>query len=89
MYIVGGILMNNCPKCGNPLQAGVTSCPICGTNISSEGEPKQVSVESVVATATPAPAAEAPAPAPAPAQPAPVAAEAPAPAPAAPEAPVK
>lgn len=27
--------MNNCPKCGNPLQAGVTSCPICGTNISS------------------------------------------------------
>lgn len=28
--------MNNCPKCGNPLQAGTTSCPICGTNISNE-----------------------------------------------------
>lgn len=27
--------MNNCPKCGNPLQAGVTSCPICGTDISN------------------------------------------------------
>lgn len=25
--------MNNCPKCGNPLQIGTTSCPICGTNI--------------------------------------------------------
>ncbi len=23
----------NCPKCGNPLQPGVTSCQICGTNI--------------------------------------------------------
>lgn len=23
--------MNNCVKCGNPLQPGVTSCPICGT----------------------------------------------------------
>lgn len=28
--------MNNCPKCGNPLQAGITSCPICGTDISKE-----------------------------------------------------
>lgn len=25
--------MNNCPKCGNPLQPGTVSCPICGTNI--------------------------------------------------------
>lgn len=25
--------MNNCPKCGNPLQAGISTCPICGTNI--------------------------------------------------------
>ena len=21
--------MNNCPKCGNPLQVGTESCPIC------------------------------------------------------------
>lgn len=27
--------MNNCPKCGNPLQVGITSCPICGTNVAS------------------------------------------------------
>lgn len=26
-------MINNCQKCGNPLQEGVTSCPICGTNI--------------------------------------------------------
>lgn len=26
--------MNNCPKCGNPLQIGTTLCPICGTNTS-------------------------------------------------------
>ncbi len=25
--------MNNCPKCGNPLQPGVSTCPICGTMI--------------------------------------------------------
>ena len=48
--------MNNCPKCGNPLQVGTSSCPICGTNI--------------LAT-TAEPAKEAPAPvAPAPASPA-------------------
>lgn len=48
--------MNNCPKCGNPLQVGTSSCPICGTNI--------------LAT-TAEPAKEAPAPvAPAPAAPA-------------------
>lgn len=27
--------MNNCQKCGNPLQPGTTSCPICGTAVSS------------------------------------------------------
>lgn len=25
--------MNNCPKCGNPVQPGVTACPICGTSL--------------------------------------------------------
>lgn len=29
--------MNNCPKCGNPLQVGVTSCPICGTQVGEQG----------------------------------------------------
>lgn len=48
--------MNNCPKCGNPLQAGVTSCPICGTNISSTST-EQNAVKKEVQTATPAPAA--------------------------------
>ena len=33
--------MNNCPKCGNPLQVGTTSCPICGTNIASAVQPVQ------------------------------------------------
>lgn len=33
--------MNNCPKCGNPLQVGTTSCPICGTNISNSVRPEQ------------------------------------------------
>lgn len=28
--------MNNCQKCGNPLQPGTTSCPICGTIINNE-----------------------------------------------------
>jgi hypothetical protein len=55
--------MNNCPKCGNPLQAGVTSCPICGTNITIEAESKQVTVDSVAQTAAPAEAAPAAAPA--------------------------
>lgn len=27
--------MNNCPKCGNPLEPGVTSCPICGNDLSN------------------------------------------------------
>ena len=56
--------MNNCPKCGNPLQAGVTSCPICGTNITIEAESKQVTVDSVAQTAATAEAAPAAAPAP-------------------------
>lgn len=30
--------MNNCPKCGNPLQVGISSCPICGTNIEANNE---------------------------------------------------
>ncbi len=49
---------NNCTKCGNPLQAGTTICPICGTN-NINTKP-----------ATPAPAAPAVAPA-APVTPAP------------------
>lgn len=55
--------MNNCPKCGNPLQAGVTSCPICGTNIASESNATPVqsnvvvnSVSKPVATQTVSPA---------------------------------
>lgn len=71
--------MNNCPKCGNPLQEGVTSCPICGTNISLTNEQ--------TAPAEPAPA-PAPVAAPTPVAPvaepakeaSPVAAPAPAPA---------
>ena len=27
--------MNNCEKCGNPLQPGLTTCPICGTTAKS------------------------------------------------------
>ena len=70
--------MNNCPKCGNPLQVGTESCPICGTNTSASAAPAPAPV------AEPAPvAAPTPAPAPAPvAEPAPVAAPTPAPAPA-------
>jgi len=41
--------MANCPKCGNPLQDGVTSCPICGTNSIniSEIKKEEVKVSSV------------------------------------------
>ena len=56
--------MNNCPKCGNPLQVGTESCPICGTNTSSAAPavaPTPVSAPVV----EPAPAV-APTPAPAP-----------------------
>lgn len=59
--------MNNCPKCGNPLQAGVSSCPICGTNIevNSANQNKQntVTVTSVSKPAenkTPVASAETP-----------------------------
>ena len=35
--------MNNCPKCGNPLQPGTVSCPICGTNLEqAKAEPQVV-----------------------------------------------
>lgn len=46
--------MNNCQKCGNPVQIGIDSCPICGTNISvnsvSSLQPNQntVSVQSEI-----------------------------------------
>ena len=60
--------MNNCPKCGNPLQEGTTSCPICGTNIV---ETKTAEVASVAVPVAPTegkkeeakPAAPAPKPA--------------------------
>lgn len=42
--------MNNCPKCGNPLQVGTTSCPICGTNISATEPSKTPATESVSVT---------------------------------------
>lgn len=71
---------NNCTKCGNPLQAGTTICPICGTN--------NINAKPATPEATPAPAPSAPvgnptvAPAvpvtPAPAAPAPVVTSAPA-----------
>lgn len=61
--------MNNCPKCGNPLQEGVSNCPICGTNILDGSAPAEAP-----AAPAPAPAPVAPAPTePAPAAPAPVA----------------
>ena len=70
--------MNNCPKCGNPLQVGTTSCPICGTNISSSVQPEQ-KTDGVKTTVTVASVATPPAqPAEQPA--APVAQAAPAPA---------
>ena len=80
---------NNCTKCGNPLQAGTTICPICGTNNINAGV-APAAPATPVAPATPAPApadpaAVAPAPAPvvpAPADPAPVAPATPVPAPA-------
>lgn len=70
--------MNNCPKCGNPLQVGTTSCPICGTNISSsvQPEPKNDGVKTTVTVASVATPHAQPAAQPA----APVATAAPAPA---------
>ncbi len=65
---------NNCTKCGNPLQAGTTICPICGTNNINT---KPATPEAAPAPATPAPV-EAPVVAPAaPVTPAPEAAPAP------------
>lgn len=79
--------MNNCPKCGNPLQTGTASCPICGTNTLSTVQPVQttteagttnVTVATVAKPATPAqPVQPAPAPAAPAAAPAPVATPAP------------
>jgi len=57
--------MNNCPKCGNPMQEGVTICPICGTNTLENNE--------AAPAAAPVPPAPAPAPAPVEAAPAPAA----------------
>jgi len=49
---IGGMIMNNCPKCGNPLQEGATSCPICGTNVlENQSQP-------VAPVAEPAPAVQ-------------------------------
>lgn len=44
--------MNNCPKCGNPLQVGTSSCPICGTNTSADAQPAKTTV-TVASVATP------------------------------------
>ncbi len=67
--------MNNCPKCGNPLQVGTSSCPICGTNIQVSATPEKTTEEkgkttvTVASVASPVPAKPvAPAPAPAPAE---------------------
>ena len=48
--------MNNCPKCGNPLQVGTESCPICGTNTAA---PAPVAPAAPVVEAAPAPVAPA------------------------------
>ena len=50
--------MNNCAKCGNPLQPGLSSCPICGTVTSN-------SIEQLEETPVPQPVQVAPAPVPA------------------------
>ena len=90
--------MNNCPKCGNPLQTGTESCPICGTNTSASTTPVPAPVVAAAPVVAPAPAPApvapaqpvvAPTPAPAPVVAAePVVAPAPAPAPAVPAEPV-
>ena len=79
----------NCTKCGNPLQPGVTICPVCGTNNINVG---QAAPAPAAAPAAPAVAPVAPAAAPAPAAPAvnpaaPAAPVTPAPAPVTPAAP--
>ena len=73
--------MNNCPKCGNPLQVGTESCPICGTNTSASAAPTPAPAPAPVVEPAPVAAPVAPAPAPV-VEPAPVAEPvAPAPAP--------
>jgi uncharacterized Zn finger protein (UPF0148 family) len=52
--------MNNCPKCGNPLQEGTNNCPICGTNILENNATTEAETPSVPAPPQPAPAPEAP-----------------------------
>ncbi len=52
--------MNNCPKCGNPLQIGTTSCPICGTSTvetPATAPTAAPEVSNISAPATPAQAA--------------------------------
>ena len=46
--------MNNCPKCGNPLQVGTESCPICGTNTSASAAPAPAPVAARIPPAAPA-----------------------------------
>lgn len=50
-------MINNCQKCGNPLQEGTTSCPICGTNIiaTSAQAPAPVAQEAAPAAQVAAP----------------------------------
>lgn len=83
--------MTNCEKCGNPLQPGLTTCPICGTTAKSIDAPDvammQPGVESLgeapVANAVPQAQPAAPVIEPGPiAAPAPTAVPAPAPVPA-------
>lgn len=63
--------MNNCPKCGNPLQEGTSSCPICGTNIVEKKTEEVASVAVPVTSPAAEPAKEAaPAEPTAPAEPA-------------------
>lgn len=45
--------MNNCPKCGNPLQVGTSSCPICGTDISAASAQPTKTTVTVASVATP------------------------------------
>lgn len=72
----------NCSKCGNPLQAGTTICPVCGTNninanvapaAPAQAAPAPVPQVPVDAALTAAPVQPAGTPAPAAAEPAPVA----------------
>lgn len=67
--------MNNCPKCGNPLQVGTASCPICGTNIVKSAPVEQPTTQPAKVAVAPAPAAQPIAPAPAPVAPAPTPAQ--------------